>query len=108
MASVEHPRASRQGRLPVTREELYDLYARCAGYVCFSRDESFGFSMLDAVALGKPLCARRIGLCRDLEGFVATEDFAAPRFGTYALPATHGYGALFDALPAALEGRTPG
>lgn len=103
VASVDHPRLEKIAS--PSREALYDLYARCAGYVCFSRDESFGFSMLDAVALGKPLCARRIGLCRDLEGFVSTEDFAAPHFGTYELPAMLGYGALFDALPATLEGR---
>ncbi len=96
VASVNHPRLEKVAS--PSREQLYDLYARCAGYVCFSRDESFGFSMLDAVALGKPLCARRIGLCRDLEGFVATEDFAAPHFGTYELPAMLGYGSLFEQL----------
>ena len=55
--------------------------------------------MLDAVALGKPLAARHIGLCRDLEGFVPTEDFAEPHFGTYALPSMLGYGALFERIP---------
>ena len=86
-----------------TRERLYDLYAGCAGYVCFSEDESFGFSMLDAVALGKPLCAREVGICRALEGFRPTEDFARPIFGRYALPETLGYGALFDAIPGVLS-----
>ena len=102
VASVDHPRLEKIAS--PTREQLYDLYARCAGYVCFSRDESFGFSMLDAVALGKPLCARRIGLCRDLEDFVPTEDFAQPHFGTYALPPTLGYGALFEQLEARAAG----
>ncbi|MDF1702028.1 MAG: hypothetical protein P1V36_12800 [Planctomycetota bacterium] len=98
--SVEHERLIKVAS--PTREELYDLYARCAGYVCFSEDESLGFSMLDAVALGKPLCARRIGLCRGLEDFQATEDFGAPKFGTYALPALLGYGSLFEQIPALL------
>ena len=86
-----------------SRERLYELYAGCAGYVCFSEDESFGFSMLDAVALGKPLCAREVGICRALAGFRPTEDFARPVFGTYALPETLGYGALFDAVPGVLQ-----
>jgi glycosyltransferase involved in cell wall biosynthesis len=87
-----------------SQDRLYDLYARCAGYVCFSRDESLGFSMLDAVALGKPLCARHIGVCRALDGFRATEDFGAPVFGTYALPEMLGYGALFEQVPRVLGG----
>lgn len=86
-----------------TQQELYELYAGCAGYVCFSEDESLGFSMLDAVALGKPLCARHIGVCRSLEGFEATTDFDEPKFKFYELPATLGYGALFDAALAARE-----
>ncbi|MDA1193750.1 MAG: hypothetical protein O2894_01050 [Planctomycetota bacterium] len=85
-----------------SQTQLYDLYADCAGYVCFSRDESLGFAMLDALALGKPLAARHIGVCRALPGFEATEDFAHPRFRAYPLPATLGYGALFAAVPAAL------
>jgi glycosyltransferase involved in cell wall biosynthesis len=86
-----------------SQEELYRLYRASAGYVCFSREESLGFAMLDAVALGKPLCARRIGVCRALDGFRATEDFTSPVFGTYALPAMLGYGALFERVPQALE-----
>lgn len=86
-----------------SQAELYRLYDACAGYVCFSREESLGFAMLDAVALGKPLCARHIGVCRALEDFRPTEDFASPVFGTYALPAMLGYGALFEQVPQVLE-----
>ena len=85
------------------RARLYDLYAGCAGYVCFSEDESLGFSMLDAVALGKPLAARRVGLCTALSDFQPTEDFGAPVFGRYELPQMLGYGALFAEVPRALE-----
>jgi glycosyltransferase involved in cell wall biosynthesis len=90
-----------------SRERLYDLYAGASGYVCFSRDESLGFSMLDAVALKKPLAARRIGVCRALAGFRETTDFGHPVFGTYELPAVRGYGALFERLPEVL-GRAEG
>lgn len=78
-----------------SQAELYALYRAADDYVCFSERESFGFSILDAVALGKPVCGRRIGAFRLLEGFRPTEDFAAPVFDTYALPETSGYGSLF-------------
>ncbi len=91
--SIRHPRLERV-EAP-SRDELYRLYHACAGYVCFSQSETLGFSMLDAVALGKPLCARRIGVCRALEGFRPTEDFSNPVFETYPLPDTGGYEGLF-------------
>lgn len=81
-----------------SREELYGLYRRCAGYVCFSRNETLGFSMLDAVALGKPLCAERIGMCRAIEGYEPTQDFGTPNFRQYELPPTPGYEGLAEAL----------
>lgn len=86
--------------LAPSREALYSLYRRCAGYVCFSRSETLGFSMLDAVALGKPLCAERVGVCRALEGFEATTDFGAPVFRTYPLPGLGGYERLAQAVEA--------
>ena len=106
IASVAHPRIELVES--PSRERLYQLYANCAGYVCFSEDESLGFSMLDAVALGKPLAARRIGLCTALADFQPTEDFAKPVFGTYALPAMLGYGSLFEEVPRVLGDRGHG
>ena len=79
-----------------SREEIYGLYHACAGYISFSSRESLGYSMLDAVLLGKPLCSRRTGVCHSLEGFKPTDDFSRPVFGTYAPPVMHGFGALFQ------------
>lgn len=87
-------------RLAPSREELYGLYRRTAGYVCFSRSETLGFSMLDAVALGKPLCAERVGVCRALADFAPTTDFGAPIFRTYPMPETLGYEGLAQAVAA--------
>ena len=77
-----------------------DLYDACAGYVCFSQDESFGYAMADAIALGKPLCARRVGVCRALPDFAETTDFAHPVFRSYELPDASGYEGLFQVLAA--------
>jgi hypothetical protein len=93
VAALAHPRL-RTVRAP-SLETLYGLYAAADSYACFSERESFGFAIADAVALGKPLCARRVGACRLLEGFQATEDFARPVFGRYALPRMPGYEHLF-------------
>jgi hypothetical protein len=83
-----------------TLPEIYRLYRACAGYVCFSEEETMGFSMLDALALTKPLAARRIGICRAVPGFRPTEDFARPEFGTYPMPETAGFEGLFRELSA--------
>ena len=80
--------------------QVYRLYRSCRGYVCFSEEESMGYAMLDAVALGKPLCARKIGICRALEGFRPTEDFAHPVFERYELPETAGFDGLFRQVEA--------
>jgi hypothetical protein len=82
-----------------SRERLYGLYRAADAYVCFSRRESFGFAIADAVALERPLAAGRVGATRLLEGFRATEDFARPVFGRYALPAAAGYEGLFCDAP---------
>ncbi|MHC5010188.1 MAG: hypothetical protein ACYTG6_04455, partial [Planctomycetota bacterium] len=37
-----------------TQAALYRLYGACAGYVCFSDREGLGWSLLDALVLGKP------------------------------------------------------
>lgn len=94
VATVTHP--SLELVEAPSQEELYRLYRGCAGYVCFSQNESLGFSMMDAIALGKPLCARKIGVCRMVDGFVPTEDFSQPVFNECRLPATSGYGTLFS------------
>ncbi len=88
-----------------SQAHLYSLYRAADDYACFSERESFGFSFLDAVALGKPVCGRRIGAFRLLDGFEPTEDFAKPVFGTYTLPETLGYQGLFDAAREAAGAR---
>lgn len=82
--------------------EIYRLYRACGGYVCFSESEGLGWAILDALALGKPIAARRVGICRALPGFRATEDFSDPTFVTYPLPPMGGFEELFRGVPGAL------
>jgi hypothetical protein len=82
-------------------EDVYRLYRACRGYVCFSEEESMGYAMLDALALGTPLAAARIGICRAIPDFRPTEDFARPVFATYEMPPTIGYEGLFRRLSEA-------
>lgn len=98
--AVRHPRL-------ITLEapslaEIYRLYRACGGYICFSESEGLGWALLDALALGKPIAARRVGICRALPGFRATEDFADPTFVRYSLPPTGGFEELFRSVPSAL------
>jgi hypothetical protein len=102
LEAARHPRL--EVREAVPRDEIYRLLRAAAGYVCFSDEESLGYSMLDAVLLGTPLCARRIGVCRAIPGFRPTEDFARPVFGTYPPPPTEGFEAVFARAAAP---RTP-
>lgn len=81
------------------RETLYAAYRDAAGYVCFSRSEGLGWALLDALAFGLPICSERVGILHAVSDFRATTDFAAPQFGTYAMPPCSG----FDGLLAALE-----
>jgi hypothetical protein len=96
IAEARHPRLELREALP--RDEIYRLLRSAAGYVCFSDEESLGYSMLDAVLLGVPLSARRIGVCRAIPGFRATTDFSKPVFGRYDPPPAAGFEAVFAAL----------
>jgi hypothetical protein len=100
VAEVSHPRL-RTVESP-SLAEVYRLYRASLGYVCFSESEGLGWAMLDAMALGKPLAARRIGICRAVNGFRATDDFRKPVFGTYPLPPTEGFEGLFREVPRVL------
>jgi hypothetical protein len=96
LAAARHPRL--EVRMATSSEEMYRLLRSSVGYVCFSDEESLGYSMLDALLLGVPLCARRIGVCRAIPGFRPTVDFAKPVFGVYPPPPAAGFGAVFAAL----------
>jgi glycosyltransferase involved in cell wall biosynthesis len=90
-----------------TQEELYRHYHACAGYVCFSDREGLAWSVLDAVALGKPVCARDVGICKALRNFTPTDDFGHPFFRRYDLPPTPGFEALFEGVSGAMEQTAP-
>ena len=79
------------------------LYRSCSGYVCFSEREGLGWAILDALAFGKPVCSRRIGICRALHEFEATEDFSKPVFKAYEMPPTGGFEGLVASIPMALQ-----
>lgn len=48
------------------QEKIYYLYEHCAAYVCFSREESFGWAVADALMYDKPVIARRVGVISSL------------------------------------------
>ncbi|MHC5012649.1 MAG: hypothetical protein ACYTG6_17175, partial [Planctomycetota bacterium] len=58
--------------------------------------EGLGWSLLDALVLGKPICARRVGICTALADFRATTDFSRPVCARYELPETLGFATLFE------------
>jgi hypothetical protein len=103
--AARHPRLVLREGLPP--EEVTRLLRSAAGYVCFSDEEGLGWSMLDALVLGVPLCARRVGACRAVPGFRATEDFSRPVFGTYPPPPTPGFGPVFEGISALARGTRP-
>ena len=61
-------------------EQIYALYRDCRGYVSFSKSESYGWSLADAISFGKPICSRRTGVLSYFDDFVATTDFSNPVF----------------------------
>lgn len=100
IAEVRHPRL--EVVTAPSQADLYALYRRAAGYACFSQREGLGWALLDALALGRPIASRRVGVCRALADFEATEDFADPVFQTYPLPETIGFQGLFARVPDVL------
>jgi len=46
----------------LSQEEIAYLYEHAAGYVCFSREEGFGWSMADALLRGLPVFSRDVGV----------------------------------------------
>ena len=41
---------------------MYYLYQNATAYVSFSREESFGYAVADAIMFDKPIIARRVGV----------------------------------------------
>jgi len=46
----------------ISQEKLYYLYLKCNTYVSFSREESFGWALADAIVYDKPIVSRNIGI----------------------------------------------
>lgn len=46
----------------VAPEELRFLYENCLAYLCFSRNESFGWAIVDALQYSQAIVSRRIGV----------------------------------------------
>ena len=51
----------------INQEKLYYLYEHATAYVSFSREESFGWSLADAIMFDMPIISRRIGIISSLE-----------------------------------------
>ncbi|MBN1850767.1 MAG: glycosyltransferase [Deltaproteobacteria bacterium] len=50
----------------LAQEKLYYLYENATAYVSFSREESFGWSLADAIMFDKPIISRNIGIISSL------------------------------------------
>ncbi|MBW2109294.1 MAG: glycosyltransferase, partial [Deltaproteobacteria bacterium] len=48
------------------QEKMYSLYEHCTAYVSFSREESFGWAVADALMYNKPVISRRVGVISSL------------------------------------------
>jgi glycosyltransferase involved in cell wall biosynthesis len=61
----EHPNIIHLDNLK--QEKMYYLYQKTTAYVSFSREESFGWSIADAIMFDKPIISRRIGVLSSLD-----------------------------------------
>ena len=46
----------------LSQEEIAYLYEKCQAYICFSREEGFGFALADAFLYQKPIFTRNVGI----------------------------------------------
>lgn len=60
--------------------QIYSFYQGCSGYASFSKSESFGWSVADAISFNKPICARKTGVLSYFPAFQPTQDFSRPVF----------------------------
>ena len=51
----------------ISQEKLYHLYEHATAYVSFSREESFGWSLADALMFDKPIISRNVGVISSLD-----------------------------------------
>lgn len=51
----------------ISQETLYYLYKHATAYVSFSREESFGWSLADAIMFDKPIITRKIGVISSMD-----------------------------------------
>jgi hypothetical protein len=50
----------------LSQERLYYLYEHANAYISFSREESFGWALADAILFNKPIISRNIGVISSL------------------------------------------
>ncbi|MBW1764135.1 MAG: hypothetical protein JRJ23_05245 [Deltaproteobacteria bacterium] len=62
---LDHPNIIHMHDL--NQEQLYYLYEHATAYVSFSREESFGWSLADAIMFDKPIISKRVGVISSLD-----------------------------------------
>ncbi|MDX1611908.1 MAG: glycosyltransferase family 4 protein, partial [Candidatus Thermoplasmatota archaeon] len=102
----------------VDRDELRALYHACDVHASASNNEGFGLTFLEAMACGKPVVARPVGVIPDLvdqdgvvevakdpQGFAAsmTRLAATPAPGNVALARTYDWERILDQVEALYE-----
>jgi len=60
----EHPNIIHMPNL--SQEKLYYLYEHASAYISFSREESFGWALADAIMFDKPIISRNVGVISSL------------------------------------------
>ena len=61
----QHPNIIHMPNL--SQERLYYLYEKALAYISFSREESFGWSLADAIMFDKPIISRSVGVISSLD-----------------------------------------
>lgn len=87
--AVQHPRVRVAKNLGI--EQIWALYRDADAYACFSKSESFGWALADAIRFGKPICSRRTGVLSYFGDFVGTTDFARPAFEVIDVAASQAF-----------------